>query len=115
MRFCEQEHRVAMKRSPRHPRSAAGQGVLDHPHHSPGEQIDPRARRDLPHSCKRGRAPVGTAARHSLRVRPYTTTDNQIDGAVMTLEDIDALKSSVSWSLPALRRALMQSEQETGA
>ena len=32
---------------------------------------------------------------HSLRVRPYTTTDNKIDGAVITLEDIDALKSSV--------------------
>src|SRR5881628_1279014 len=32
---------------------------------------------------------------HSLRVRPYTTTDNQIDGAVITLEDINALKSSV--------------------
>jgi two-component system CheB/CheR fusion protein len=32
---------------------------------------------------------------HSLRVRPYTTTDNQIDGAVITLEDISALKSSV--------------------
>ncbi|PYM91174.1 MAG: ATPase, partial [Candidatus Rokuibacteriota bacterium] len=29
---------------------------------------------------------------HSLRVQPYTTTDNQIDGALMTLEDIDALK-----------------------
>jgi len=32
---------------------------------------------------------------HSLRVRPYTTTDNQVDGAVITLEDITALKSSV--------------------
>jgi len=32
---------------------------------------------------------------HSLRVRPYTTTDNQTDGAVITLEDITALKSSV--------------------
>src|SRR5213594_1891365 len=32
---------------------------------------------------------------HSLRVRPYTTTDNQIDGAVITLDDINALKSSV--------------------
>src|SRR5438309_5640933 len=32
---------------------------------------------------------------HSLRVRPYTTTDNKIDGAVITLEDIDALKSNV--------------------
>src|SRR5438309_317951 len=32
---------------------------------------------------------------HSLRIRPYTTTDNKIDGAVITLEDIDALKSSV--------------------
>src|SRR5438445_888346 len=27
---------------------------------------------------------------HSLRVRPYTTTDNQIDGAMITLEDIHA-------------------------
>jgi len=32
---------------------------------------------------------------HSMRVRPYTTTDNQIDGAMITLEDINALKSSV--------------------
>src|SRR5881296_2939648 len=32
---------------------------------------------------------------HSLRVRPYTTTDNQIDGAVITLADINALKTNV--------------------
>src|SRR5213594_740507 len=32
---------------------------------------------------------------YSLRVRPYTTTDNQIDGAVITLADINALKANV--------------------
>ena len=31
---------------------------------------------------------------HALRVRPYTTTDNQIDGAVITLADINALKAN---------------------
>ena len=42
---------------------------------------------------------------HSLRVRPYTTTDNKIDGAVITLEDIDALKSSVEQVTAARERA----------
>jgi two-component system CheB/CheR fusion protein len=42
---------------------------------------------------------------HSLRVRPYTTTDNQIDGAVITLEDISALKSSVEQVTAARERA----------
>ncbi|MBE9077549.1 PAS domain-containing protein [Romeria aff. gracilis LEGE 07310] len=32
---------------------------------------------------------------HLLRVRPYKTTENQIDGAVMTLVDIDALKRTI--------------------
>ena len=31
---------------------------------------------------------------YSLRIRPYKTTDNQIDGAVISLIDIDALKRS---------------------
>jgi len=31
---------------------------------------------------------------HSLRIRPYRTSDNKIDGAVMILVDIDALKRS---------------------
>src|SRR3989454_5172700 len=42
---------------------------------------------------------------HSLRVRPYTTTDNQIDGAMITLEDINALKSSVEQVRAARERA----------
>jgi two-component system, chemotaxis family, CheB/CheR fusion protein len=32
---------------------------------------------------------------YSLRIRPYKTSDNQIDGAVIGLIDIDALKQSV--------------------
>ena len=32
---------------------------------------------------------------YSLRVRPYTTADNAVDGAVITLADINAFKSSV--------------------
>jgi len=31
---------------------------------------------------------------HSLRVRPYLTVDNKVDGAVLVLVDIDALKRS---------------------
>src|SRR5207245_4582231 len=42
---------------------------------------------------------------HSLRVRPYTTTDNQIDGAMITLEDINALKLSVEQVTAAPERA----------
>jgi len=29
---------------------------------------------------------------HALRVRPYLTLDNKVDGAVLVLVDIDALK-----------------------
>lgn len=32
---------------------------------------------------------------YSLRVRPYMTADNKIDGAVITLEDVSVLKASV--------------------
>src|SRR6266576_2821837 len=32
---------------------------------------------------------------HSLRVRPYRTLDNRIDGAVMVFVDIDAIKTSI--------------------
>src|SRR5438477_7072602 len=32
--------------------------------------------------------------KYSLRVRPYRTTDNKIDGAVLTLVDIDGTKRS---------------------
>src|SRR5216117_2416655 len=32
---------------------------------------------------------------YSLQVRPYTTADNQIDGTVITFDDINALKSRV--------------------
>src|SRR5437899_5002846 len=42
---------------------------------------------------------------HSLRVRPYTTTDNQIDGAMITLEDIHALKLIVDRATTAGERA----------
>jgi PAS domain S-box-containing protein len=33
---------------------------------------------------------------HSLRIRPYRTMDNKIDGVVLTLVDISALKSSLN-------------------
>jgi two-component system CheB/CheR fusion protein len=33
---------------------------------------------------------------HRLRIRPYKTVDNKIDGAVLSLTDIDALKRSAS-------------------
>ncbi|MGA7090139.1 MAG: chemotaxis protein CheB [Candidatus Acidiferrales bacterium] len=35
---------------------------------------------------------------HSLRVRPYQATDGQVDGAVLTFVDIDALKSEAAES-----------------
>ena len=31
---------------------------------------------------------------YSLRIRPYRTTDNKIDGAVLTLVDINGTKKS---------------------
>ena len=33
---------------------------------------------------------------YSLRIRPYRTSENLIDGAVLTLVDIDALKAEVN-------------------
>jgi two-component system, chemotaxis family, CheB/CheR fusion protein len=36
----------------------------------------------------------GAGRWHSLRVRPYRTLENKIDGAVVTLVDIDALKNT---------------------
>ncbi|HEY6571703.1 MAG TPA: CheR family methyltransferase, partial [Candidatus Eisenbacteria bacterium] len=44
---------------------------------------------------------------HSLRVRPYLTSDNRVDGAVMVLVDIDTLKRS--------ERAVIESEARYGA
>jgi two-component system CheB/CheR fusion protein len=37
---------------------------------------------------------------YSLRVRPYRTTDNKIDGAVVTLMDIDELKRQFGLDVP---------------
>jgi two-component system, chemotaxis family, CheB/CheR fusion protein len=42
---------------------------------------------------------------YSLRVRPYTTADNKIDGTVITLTDINALKSSVDQATAAREHA----------
>ncbi|MBD2452417.1 PAS domain-containing protein [Nostoc sp. FACHB-152] len=39
---------------------------------------------------------------YNLRIRPYRTTDNQIDGVVMVLMDIDALKRSTNQLQAAL-------------
>jgi two-component system CheB/CheR fusion protein len=36
----------------------------------------------------------GTGHRYSLRIRPYKTNDNRIDGAVIALFDIDAIKNA---------------------
>jgi len=37
---------------------------------------------------------------YSLRVRPYRTTDNKIDGAVITLVDIDGKKKENAGKTP---------------
>src|SRR5881296_857682 len=48
---------------------------------------------------------------YSLRVRPYTTADNQIDGTVIILTDITALKSSVEQVSVARDHAETRSEE----
>jgi two-component system CheB/CheR fusion protein len=45
-------------------------------------------------SVKEVEAQDGVGRWHSLRVRPYRTLENKIDGAVITLVDIDALKKT---------------------
>ena len=40
---------------------------------------------------------------YSLRIRPYRTRDNRIDGAVVTLFDIDAIKRARAWRRGHLR------------
>ena len=52
-----------------------------------GEVVDSLETRELEVQDRSGR-------RHSLRIRPYKTTDNKIDGAVITLFDIDEKKST---------------------
>jgi two-component system, chemotaxis family, CheB/CheR fusion protein len=37
---------------------------------------------------------------YSLRVRPYRTTDNKIDGAVITLVDLEGKKESYAGKTP---------------
>ena len=37
---------------------------------------------------------------YSLRVRPYRTTDNKIDGAVLTLVDLEGKKESYARKSP---------------
>jgi two-component system CheB/CheR fusion protein len=51
---------------------------------------------------------------YNLRVRPYKTLDNKIDGAVLALVDIDSLKRSET-SLNAARQALEYAEAIIGA
>ena len=48
---------------------------------------------------------------HSLRVRPYLTLDNKVDGAVLVLVDIDALKRSEQAA--AVARAFAENTVET--
>jgi two-component system, chemotaxis family, CheB/CheR fusion protein len=38
--------------------------------------------------------------KYSLRVRPYRTTDNKIDGAVITLVDLEGRKDSYAGKTP---------------
>ena len=43
---------------------------------------------------------VSCTTRPSLRVRPYRTTDNKIDGAVITLVDLEGKKDSYASKTP---------------
>ncbi len=52
------------------------------------EVIDNLATKELEVKCKENRW-------WSVRIRPYRTTDNKIDGAVLAMLDIDALKHTV--------------------
>jgi two-component system, chemotaxis family, CheB/CheR fusion protein len=52
------------------------------------EVIESLATQEMEVQCPRGRW-------WSLRIRPYKTTDNKIDGAILTLVDIDLLKNNV--------------------
>src|SRR5262249_14398968 len=61
-----------------------------------GEVIETVATRELEVQDRSGRW-------YSLRVRPYRTTDNKIDGAVLVLVDIDSLKRA--------EQSLRESEQ----
>jgi two-component system CheB/CheR fusion protein len=40
---------------------------------------------------------------HSLRIRPYRTKENKIDGAVLALVDVDELKQSLDYMLDSVR------------
>jgi two-component system CheB/CheR fusion protein len=55
------------------------------------EVIDSLATRDLEARDRDGRF-------WSVRIRPYKTTDNKIDGAIVVLMDIDAMKTSLKQS-----------------
>ncbi|KAG0505311.1 MAG: hypothetical protein Udaeo_13520 [Candidatus Udaeobacter sp.] len=43
---------------------------------------------------------VSCTTRPTLRVRPYRTTDNKIDGAMITLVDLEGRKDSDAGKMP---------------
>ncbi len=54
------------------------------------EVIDNLTTKELEVKCSRGHW-------YSVRIRPYKTTDNKIDGAVIAVLDVDALKSGIPY------------------
>ena len=54
-----------------------------------GEVVDSLETRELEVQDRSGR-------RHSLRIRPYKTTDNKIDGAVLVLIDLEEFSKKIS-------------------
>jgi two-component system CheB/CheR fusion protein len=63
-----------------------------------GEVIDSLTAREVEARDKEGRW-------WSVRIRPYKTTDNRIDGAVLALVDVDAMKSTMTNSEKGRRLA----------
>jgi hypothetical protein len=52
---------------------------------------------------------------YSLRVRPYRTTDNKIDGAVITLVDLEGKKESYAGKTPNRTKQGLPQKQKTAS
>ena len=77
------------------PTSAGRSGSIRHNLDVPGPRDSSLARSHRPACASSEREVQDKDGRwYSLRVRPYLTLDNKIDGAVLVLVDIDALKRS---------------------
>jgi len=67
-------------------------------HTCPGSDRDSTSDRNIEHARAESEDMEGRD--YSLRVRPYRTTDNKIDGAVLTLVDLEGKKESYARKPP---------------